>query len=409
MKVRVSFVSRVVVVPLLRNNLRRGRQGSTSFGTRWNLVVVPHRGALFNVPFLNSSDALVQRCQVVGDPAESVNLDIGYQQNHIDGNVTLISVQAFTPILGTLLLSPNGMVNGPARCAVVDLLGRIRKADTAGEESIESADESYGLFGRSQRKMFEEEVLHQLVIGIGRLDAPVEEEITEVWYDASARTPATEIPGQTTRPCVEDTYDPNVNPYFPTPLSPPTTPISPPSPILATASFSAQIPQLSVVPPSPPPGATSLPPEFPIAELPSPIASISYHYEGGGSSPTRISGSQTSVPAAVSQPQASGEHHNGDDEVDPGEQAAVGRLSSMSLIAAVTASSTLTGFFHIVNSSLIADILGQVHYGQIRNVPLLEKWSARGRTQSIGSDEKHHLRWVLLPKSCQNNSSFHHW
>lgn len=288
--------------------------------------------------------SFLTRCQVVEDPTESASLETGYQQNYIDGDVTLISVQAFTPILGTLLLSPNGMVNSPARCAVVDLLARIRKADTAEEQGMDihqSADEPYGLFGKRQRRLFEEEVLHQLVIGIGRLDVPVEEEIAEVWYDASARTPATEIPGQATmskQPGLEDTtYDPNVNPYFPPPPSPSS---APPSPLLS-ASISAQLPQVSVVPPSPPLGVISLPSDFSTLDPPSPITSISYHYEGRSSSPTKLSGPQTPPPAAVPQLQTAAEHHDVEDEIDPSEQAAVGRLSSMSLIAAVTASSSL--------------------------------------------------------------------
>ncbi|KAL4068026.1 armadillo-type protein [Scleroderma citrinum] len=284
--------------------------------------------------------SFLTRCQLVEDPGESLIHDADCQPNYIDGDVTLISVQAFTPILGTLLLSPNGMVSGPARCAVVDLLGRIRKADTTEEQGIDihqSVDESCGLFGRAQRKMFEEEVLHQLVIGIGRLDIPVEEDISEIWYDASARTPATEIPTQTG---VEDTYDPNINPYFPPPPSPLSTTVSLPLPALAT-SISAQVPQVSVVPPSPPPGVIPLPLEFSTVDPPSPITCISYHYEGGGSSPTRMSGSQTPVPAVVPQPQVMQENHEMEDEVDPSEQAAVGRLSSMSLIAAVTASTSL--------------------------------------------------------------------
>jgi len=326
---------------------------SELIGILWSFLTV---GPLSDVPFSTwTYDVLLQRCQVVEDPTESASFETGYQQNYIDGDVTLISVQAFTPILGTLLLSPNGMVNGPSRCAVVDLLARIRKADPAEEQGMDihqSADEPYGLFGRRQRRLFEEEVLHQLVIGIGRLDVPAEEEIAEVWYDASARTPATEIPGQAAmskQPGLEDTtYDPNVNPYFPPPPSPSSTPpISPPSPVLST-SISAQLPQVSVVPPSPPLGVISLPSEFSTLDPPSPITSISYHYEGGGSSPTRLSGPQTPPPAAVPQLQTAAEHHDTEDEIDPSEQAAVGRLSSMSLIAAVTASSTLSRFFFML-------------------------------------------------------------
>ncbi|KAG6335396.1 hypothetical protein ID866_3691 [Astraeus odoratus] len=54
-----------------------------------------------------------------------------------------------------------------------------------------------------------------------------------------------------------------------------------------------------------------------------------------------MTGTQGPVPTAVSQPEFSGIHHETEDEVDPSEQASVGRLSSMSLIAAVTAGGSL--------------------------------------------------------------------
>ncbi|KAI0647224.1 hypothetical protein C8Q79DRAFT_907811 [Trametes meyenii] len=116
---------------------------------------------------------------------------------------TLISVQAFTPLLGTLLLSPNGIVGGSARYAVVELLRRLRRADQREDEeraslsaslddllanthdtprassptpsqvaeeqdANESAD--VGLFQRGERRLFEHELVYQVVIGMGRLD-----------------------------------------------------------------------------------------------------------------------------------------------------------------------------------------------------------------------------------------------
>ncbi len=121
---------------------------------------------------------------------------------------TLISVQSFTAILGTLLLSPNALVGGPARFAVVELLKRIRKAaetegisvasdittrgpigipmssrnwadmDSADSDNDDDNDEgSYspvGLFGIEERRLFEREMVQQVVIGMGRLDIPDE-------------------------------------------------------------------------------------------------------------------------------------------------------------------------------------------------------------------------------------------
>jgi len=112
-------------------------------------------------------------------------------------------VQAFTPILGTLLLSSNALVGGAARYAVVDLLSRMKKADdrergafhqhphrSPGEmihpweisknnREVDDDDEPplpTGMFGQHERAMFTQEILQQVVIGMGRLDVDYEPE-----------------------------------------------------------------------------------------------------------------------------------------------------------------------------------------------------------------------------------------
>ncbi|KIJ68977.1 hypothetical protein HYDPIDRAFT_105528 [Hydnomerulius pinastri MD-312] len=294
------------------------------------------------------------RCLLVEEAADlSANV---FSQRRSDEEVTLISVQAFTPILGTLLLSPNGMVSGPARYAVVDLLGRMRRADDAEVHAPDNAkhrSNACGLFGRAQRQMFEEEIVHQLVIGIGRLDAAMEDDdVTEIWYDATARTPAAEFPeGQlTTSPSVanDQPHDAPVNPYFPLPTS---TPLPATLSSASTLAPSSTLLAVSIDPPllSPPPGVPPLQPapEPPPVD-PSPMASIAFHYEAAGSgepsSPEGTTCPQDMVPSGMPQPEsiaADQEQAEADDEIDPGEQAAVGRLSSMSLIAAVTAGGSL--------------------------------------------------------------------
>jgi serine/threonine-protein phosphatase 4 regulatory subunit 1 len=252
-----------------------------------------------------------------------------------DSDVTLISVQAFTPILGTLLLSPNGMVSGPARCTVVDLLCRIRKTDDAedsGSMDGRPSDNNHGLFGRIQRQMFEEELIHQLVIGIGRLDASVEDEdVAEVWYDAAARTPAGELPDG--RHCTSSFLadgQASVNSYFPHPASLESSP-----PIASTSGGFL----------SPPPGVPSFQftPEHSLGD-PSPMVGMAFRSEATcvGMLPTAEFHADAEVrllngmpsPDHRSTRQEGGE---ADEDPDPGEQAAVGRLSSMSLIAAVAA------------------------------------------------------------------------
>ncbi|KAI0724058.1 hypothetical protein C8T65DRAFT_93958 [Cerioporus squamosus] len=116
-----------------------------------------------------------------------------------EGMPALVPVQAFTPILGTLLLSPNGIVGGSARYAVVELLRRLRHADQKEDSPPEASDEpstedqqrtssptpsqasqaeyeeledglDIGLLQRDERRLFERELVYQVVIGMGRLD-----------------------------------------------------------------------------------------------------------------------------------------------------------------------------------------------------------------------------------------------
>ncbi|KAG8217817.1 armadillo-type protein [Butyriboletus roseoflavus] len=300
--------------------------------------VTPHEAAEYVLPLLPSlamdedetvkeafASELVEilwwfltHCLLVEEPPDPGIVPLSRQQ---DGNdLTSISVQAFTPILGTLLLSPNGMVSGPARCAVVDLLCRIRNADDA-EESAQPSHTSHPLFGRIQRQMFEEELIHQLVIGIGRLDASVEDEdIAEIWYDATARTPAGDIsegPHSTSSFLASD--QPSVNPYFPHPSSHQ----SPTSSPVATTSGGFLSPPLSV--PSVPADSRA-------------FVSRSFTH---GMLPTA---EDADLPNGMPQSDHRSTRQEGgeaDEDLDPGEQAAVGRLSSMSLIAAVAADGSL--------------------------------------------------------------------
>lgn len=266
-------------------------------------------------------------CHLVEEPSDLSNAD--YSQPQSDDQVTLISVQAFTPILATLLLSSNGVVSGSARTAIVELLARIHRADDLGDQHAD--DLSYGLFGRHERSLFEEEVIQQLVIGMGRLE-PGEDETDpdEVWY-----TPAVEVPQPEHLPSNN-----SVNPYFPstqTPLSLMRT--------IATASIPPPVSNL----PSPPVG---VPPPYPEAQVigvdTSPMTVLSLQLEDTGQhSPMQTTEGpwgHDSMPAttyagsANSDPGLDGQEDEQD--MDPGEQAAVGRLSSMSLIAAVVAGGT---------------------------------------------------------------------
>jgi hypothetical protein len=136
-------------------------------------------------------------CRIV--PDESLASPFSGGENGGNGSPTLLSVQAFTPILGTLLLSSNALVGGPTRYAVVETLKRMRRADehdhcllassstasspspsqrraSSSASSSVSDDLFYGLFGMEERRMLEDEIIHSVVIGLGRLDDNDEDE-----------------------------------------------------------------------------------------------------------------------------------------------------------------------------------------------------------------------------------------
>lgn len=269
-------------------------------------------------------------CRLVEEPSGPSNADF---PPHIqsDDQVTLISVQAFTPILATLLLSSNGVVSGSARLAIVELLARTHRADDLGDKNPD--DLSYGLFGGHERILFEEEVIQQLVIGMGRLESGEDEnDADEVWY-----TPALEIP-QPDHPIPSNG---SVNPYFPSTQTP--------------LSSTIRIPVTAVIPPpganlpSPPVG---VPPPYHEAEVigmdTSPATILSLHLEDANQhSPmetTEGSWERDAMPGITTYSDSAHSDMDGLDEaqdMDPGEQAAVGRLSSMSLIAAVVAGGSL--------------------------------------------------------------------
>ena len=269
-------------------------------------------------------------------------------------DVTLISVQAFTPILGTLLLSPNGLVGGAARQAIVEVLRKIRRADEreqegqgAGTQDVEE-EEAIGLFGSVERKMFQEEMLHQVVIGMGRLDTGDESDEVHEWAedgDDEAANHDQESIGMDQEPWPK--REDVVNPYFPiislsSTLQEPLTPPQVPSMHVKFAqpdasSHGASFHHEAKVNLSPKPNTSEFDP--PILRSPSPSEPVEH---------TPIS-----------------DYDTGDVEFDneADEQAAVGRLSSMSLMAAVTASGVLL-FLSMCVVLLTLDSSMQVHWGK---------------------------------------------
>ena len=102
-----------------------------------------------------------------------------------------IPVHIFTALIGSMLLSPNPAVADPVRAAIVAILAKLRFADTALLDEWEdvrprkAVNTYHGQFGEhvhlsnrftgTCRKMVQNEIMHGIVIGMGRLDAELPE------------------------------------------------------------------------------------------------------------------------------------------------------------------------------------------------------------------------------------------
>lgn len=229
------------------------------------------------------------------------------------------------------------MVGGAARQAIVEVLSRMRRADEREQEaegaSVQDVgkEEAIGLFGSVERKMFQEEMLQQVVIGMGKLDAGDEGDELYDWEEDvqdQAEEPETEpiAMDQEPLPKREDV----VNPYFPIISSY----SSPPEPLPAPHAMHVTFAQLPDAPPH----------------------SASYHHEAKvnlSPDPNTLA-VDPPIPRQLSPVEAAEQLPTDDyatSDVEFGnegdEQAAVGRLSSMSLMAAVTASGVLLIFVRV--------------------------------------------------------------
>ncbi|KAJ3756748.1 armadillo-type protein [Lentinula raphanica] len=288
-------------------------------------------------------------CQLVpGDIVDENSLNPPEFLDH--EGIPTISVQAFTPILGTLLLSPNVLVGGATRYAVVALLGRIKRVNDyeskigsnfptvrvqnapplenshnlsaiAFSESDDEDDIVIGLFGKEERVLVEKEILFQVVVGMGRLESEdaLEEQgqnaSTQHLTESAVEQETQETPRLTLEPQVEIIVDEDDSSPFQQPsqgfqiLSPQREVPEPDKPL-----FRSETKQLS----------QTNNPYFP--SLPS-SAYVAPSKVTSSGSPMSTSSSGSSMPSYEAS------------EMDEGEcdQAAIGRLSSMSLMAAVAA------------------------------------------------------------------------
>jgi len=264
----------------------------------------------------------IQHCQLIQDDLDNPG---SYAST---STMTTISVQAFNETLAHLLLGTSEKVVNPTRFAILDLLARIRRADAQesgnlttpsptskrsqgniaflSNNLVEDDDHDtplyVGLFKKDERTMFRQELLYTLVIGLSRMDIDDFE-------------PEEMVPADTSLQVTLSTNGHPDNPYFPpTPKS--TSPASSKS--------------------SSPTDSTSGRKSSPHSTSRSPPASK------GSRSPPPSPGSEW--PEELPQPHVMDHDHHHQDYEEAYEylgsdahRAPLGRLASMSLMAAVTA------------------------------------------------------------------------
>jgi serine/threonine-protein phosphatase 4 regulatory subunit 1 len=227
------------------------------------------------------------------------------------------------------------------------------------EDQTEEDEDEYpaGLFGRNERKMFQDEILQQVVIGMGRLDAidaAEEQDGTQQdeWEGGDEEVGLGQLAPDTKVGHVNESAlrrEDVVNPYFP-PLPPSRAPH-----FELEASTSTLAGTTDIRPSPPTAGAragagTNSTLHVSFAQLPAvPSAVASYQPDNpvllspDWTPTTELSASRVQQEAESpmdNEYHCEGTHEGArcadiDGEID--EQAAVGRLSSMSLMAAVTA------------------------------------------------------------------------
>ena len=296
----------------------------------------------------------VQHCQLIPDDLE------GHEPYASTSTMVTLSVQAFTPILGTLLLGTSERIIAPARFAIVDLLSKMQRADKREsyrnrsrppspertneyaylhnglqEEEDQESLPAVGLFKGKERGMFRQELLEALVIGMSRLDFDVEYESPDPYNTGNIRTPADEPRSQRPSPTGPD------NPYFP-PVSPTPSPQSTSPASLSPANT-----------PSTRNDLRKSPSRSPLSPLPLPSSPHSPSSSSSArKSPPPSPGREwpEEIQRAPNRMEQDPSHHQEYEEAyeytgSDARKAALGRLSSMSLMAAVTA--TGASFVHL--------------------------------------------------------------
>jgi serine/threonine-protein phosphatase 4 regulatory subunit 1 len=107
-----------------------------------------------------------QNCQVVDHEGSMIPETEG---------VTYLPSNAFTPLIGSLLLSANPRVGDGARLAIVDLLNRLQDINNTPDDPRYSSASPVARFEAAEKDIIMNEIMNGVVLGMGRLDSEFQE------------------------------------------------------------------------------------------------------------------------------------------------------------------------------------------------------------------------------------------
>ena len=89
--------------------------------------------------------------------------------------ITYLPADAFTPLIGSLLLSANPRVGDGARLAIVDLINRLQVPESVSVDDRFCEPSPTIQFDEAEKAIIMNEIMNGVVLGMGRLDTEFQE------------------------------------------------------------------------------------------------------------------------------------------------------------------------------------------------------------------------------------------
>jgi serine/threonine-protein phosphatase 4 regulatory subunit 1 len=102
-------------------------------------------------------------------------IDHEQTEQQLDVDVPQLPSNAFTPLIGSLLLSANPRVGDGARLAIVELLNRLQGSETSATDDRYCPPSPLSSFGEAEKEIIIKEIMNGVVLGMGRLDSEFQE------------------------------------------------------------------------------------------------------------------------------------------------------------------------------------------------------------------------------------------